>query len=91
MNRFDDIFEFHGQVRSTSGAAGHTGGAAGDGGETLRHRPWVAIRWRCCGAYSRIYRNREGTAYTGRCPRCARPVRLRVGPGGTSARFFEAE
>ncbi len=87
MSRFDDVFEFNGQVRGTSGGGGDTA----SGGETLRHRPWVAIRWRCCGAYSRIYRNREGTAYTGRCPRCARPVRLRVGPGGTTARFFEAE
>ncbi|MFP4144033.1 MAG: hypothetical protein ACOCTI_05935 [Phycisphaeraceae bacterium] len=56
----------------------------------MRGRPWLAVRWRCCSVYSRIYRNRRGDAYEGRCPRCARPVRAQIGPGGTSARFFEA-
>jgi len=54
-------------------------------------RPWVGIRFNCCDVYVRIYRNAEGTAYTGRCPKCLRPVRLRVGAGGTSSRFFNAE
>jgi len=54
-------------------------------------RPWVGIRFECCGAYTRVYRNAEGTAYHGYCPRCGRAVTLRVGEGGTSARFFVAE
>lgn len=55
-----------------------------------RSRPWLAVRWQCCQTYSRIYRNNEATAYEGRCPRCGRRVHIRVGSGGTSARFFEA-
>ncbi|MEX0776299.1 MAG: hypothetical protein WD042_11390 [Phycisphaeraceae bacterium] len=54
-------------------------------------RPWIAIHWRCCGVYSRVYRHRDATCYKGRCPKCRREVRLKVGPGGTNSRFFEAE
>jgi hypothetical protein len=53
-------------------------------------RRWLAIKWTCCSAYSRIYPNRAGDAYEGRCPKCARAVRVPIGPGGTNQRFFEA-
>jgi len=62
----------------------------GQPGSASGKRPWVSIRWTCCSTYSRLYRNQDATAYQGACPKCARPVRLRVGPGGTNTRFFEA-
>lgn len=68
---------------SGGGAGGVAGGAQG--------RPWIAVQWKCCRTYSRIYRNKQGTAYEGRCPKCGKQVRASVGEGGTNNRFFEAK
>lgn len=56
-------------------------------------RPFVGVTFKCCNVYSRIYLNREGTAYEGVCPRCYRKkvVVEIVKEGGTKERFFEAE
>lgn len=54
-------------------------------------RPWLGIRFDCCNVYIRIYRNRDGTAYAGRCPSCGRAIRVPIGPEGTRSRFFVAK
>jgi len=70
---------------------GRAGRRTDSDGKLLRDRPWLAIHWQCCRKYSRIYRNAEGTAYVGQCPKCGRTARATVGPGGVSARFFKAK
>jgi len=56
----------------------------------LARRPWIGIRFDCCGVYARVYRPPSATAYEGRCPHCHRPVRVLIGRGGTTQRLFIA-
>lgn len=51
-------------------------------------RRFVGVQFACCDVYARVYLNREETAYHGNCPRCAKVVHLKIGPGGTDSRFF---
>jgi len=64
---------------------------AGNGeARTSGKRRWLGIHFECCDVYSRIYKNKSGTTYVGFCPKCARKVRVPVGPDGTDSRFFSA-
>jgi hypothetical protein len=62
------------------------GGSASAAGS----RRFVGVHFVCCDVYSRVYVNRGQTAYEGNCPKCAKRVQLKIGPGGTNARFFTA-
>lgn len=59
--------------------------------EDSKQRPFLGVHFKCCSVYARIYLNAKGTAYVGWCPRCAKQVQIKVGPGGTKDRFFVAE
>lgn len=68
----------------SSGVSGTDGSS-----EPSRQKKFLGIKFNCCGVYHRIYVNKDGTAYEGRCPKCMKPVRLLIGEGGTDHRFFE--
>ncbi|MFT5090715.1 MAG: hypothetical protein ACI906_001773 [Candidatus Latescibacterota bacterium] len=57
----------------------------------MEKRKFLGIHFKCCNIYSRIYANKEKTAYQGACPRCGKRVSLRIGDGGTDTRFFTAD
>ena len=65
-------------------------GGCADSRQASSPRRWIGVHFECCGVYARVYRNRQGTAYVGHCPGCARQVRVRIGPGGTTHRMFRA-
>lgn len=69
----------------SSEAAGDDADGAGQGG-----RAFVGVRFACCDVYTRVYINRQATAYVGHCPRCSKRIQLAIGPGGTDSRFFTA-
>lgn len=53
-------------------------------------RQFLGINFACCGVYTRIYVNRDESAYEGNCPKCQRRVKFAIGPGGSDSRFFTA-
>jgi hypothetical protein len=65
--------------------------APADSEDASSSRPYLSVQFACCNVYMRIYRSADGHRYEGRCPRCARPVRFMVGPGGTNQRTFVVE
>ena len=57
---------------------------------TQKKSNYLGIMFNCCNIYGRIQKNKDGSAYVGRCPRCMRTIKIRVGDGGTGQRIFNA-
>lgn len=55
-----------------------------------KRRPYLGIIFKCCNVYSRIYLNKDKTAFVGRCPRCGKNTKIKVSKDGVSDRFFVA-
>ena len=56
-------------------------------------RKFLGVFFSCCNVYGRLYQNKQGTAYVGRCPMCMRPIRVPIdsnSSNGTNRRFFSA-
>ena len=55
-----------------------------------KNKNFLGIMFECCNVYGRIYKNKEGTYYIGKCPKCMRQIKIKVGENGTNQRFFRA-
>ncbi len=58
--------------------------------EKNTNKNFLGIMFECCNVYARIYKNKEGTYYVGRCPKCMKQIKIKVGENGTNQRFFKA-
>ena len=62
-----------------------------DNAKKSNQRKFLGIWFQCCHTYGRLYKNKKGTHYVGRCPRCLRSVQVRIDQSSDSAtnrRFF---
>jgi len=55
-----------------------------------KDKRYIGILFECCNVYRRIYINKDGNAYEGRCPLCYGKVKVTIGPQGTDQRIFKA-
>lgn len=77
-------------ARATDGSGDPVAASGLPSAPIVPERLWIGIRFECCGAYARVYRDADVPWYVGVCPRCRRQVSLRVGPDGINAKFFRA-
>ena len=59
-------------------------------GEAGAGLSWIGVHMECCNIYMRILRRPTSRQYVGRCPKCGRSVRVRVGPEGVSSKLLRA-
>lgn len=79
----EDMVEFRGMLHKQ--LKGGEGSA-----QSKSARKFLSVWFRCCHTYGRMTRNKEKTAYEGRCPKCGAKVRALIGARGTNRRMFEA-
>jgi len=53
-------------------------------------KPFVGVIMECCSVYTRIYLDKEGRRFVGRCPKCLRRVEVKVSKEGAPDRFLIA-
>jgi hypothetical protein len=54
-------------------------------------RKFIGVWFECCHTYGRLYKNKEGTLYRGRCPKCLRSIKVPINAESeraTNRRFF---
>ena len=62
-----------------------------DNQEKSPKRKFIGVWFECCRVYGRLYKNKQGTQYYGRCPKCLRAIRVRIdgnSENATNRRFF---
>jgi len=62
-----------------------------DKNEQPKQKKFIGVWFECCHTYGRLYKNKEGTLYRGRCPKCLRPVNVPINAESekaTNRRFF---
>ena len=77
-----------GRQLDLTSSVGHNQASQPD--SSLAKGKFLGVQFACCDVYSRIYLNRDQSAYLGNCPRCAKRIQIQVGEGGTDSRFFTA-
>ena len=55
-----------------------------------KEKRFLGVMFECCNVYRRIYINKDGNAYEGRCPKFYGKIRVSIGPDGTDKRIFRA-
>ncbi|MCC8165100.1 MAG: hypothetical protein LIQ31_02850 [Planctomycetes bacterium] len=65
--------------------------ATGTPGGSAPRRANLGIHFRCCHVYGYIYKNKQGDAFTGRCPKCGMPIRVEIARNGqgSPSRIFQ--